>query len=369
MLEENQIRPVIKGSNSPYFGMGILGGLIGGVGWMVEWETMCWVGLGVIGLGLGMQLFSRFKRLELSESGIEVRRGQFGFKQRMDFDNIGTVFLQEERGKGGFSLMEKSLNTIHDWKKIKYVEIEFKGKKKYIPANDFNEDEFKNLARSIQYYLVEVNGSLSQKLERVRLKTNNYLEHDRKLWSDLRTSLYEACKSIYQANETLYTKQQVEEFEQDDSVVYHSIKQGNVLIYFQKDKFLPEIKREDVAMAADLVVTAKENLEVVNSRIASHEELLKRLDKLSVQIRSREKLQEVAEKIGSLQERNVSSQNRADVRNETEVIEQFELLTENINHAKTLEKSILLKENLSVFREMEEGEEILLKELNKKLKQ
>ncbi len=369
MLEENQIQPVIKGSNSPYFGMGILGGLIGGVGWMVEWETMVWIGLSVIGLGLGMQLFSRFKRVELSESGIKISRGQLGFKQKMDFSDIGEVYLQEERGKNGLFLMEKSLNTIHDWKKIRYVEIEFKGKKKYIPANDFDEKEFKDLVRSIQYHLVEANGSSSQKLERVRMKTILYLEHDRKLCSDLRTSLYEACKSIYQSNETLYTKQQVEEFEQDDSIIYHSIKQGNVLVYFRKDKFLPEIKREDVLMAADLVVTAKENLEVVNSRISSHEELLKRLDKLSVQIRSREKLQEVAEKIGSLQERNVSSQNRADVRNETEVIEQFELLTENINHAKTLEKSILLKENLNAFREMEEGEERLLKELNKKLKQ
>ncbi|MFT5617601.1 MAG: hypothetical protein ACI85I_000825 [Arenicella sp.] len=369
MMEENQIQPVIKGSNTPYLGIGILGSLIGTVGWMVEWEVMYLIGGTVICLGAGMQLLARFKKVSISEEGIEIRRGQLGFKQQMNFADIGAVYLQEERGKNGLFLMEKPLNTIHDWKKIRYLEIEVKGKKKYIPASDFEDEAFKELARSVQHHLIETNGSSSQKLGKVRLKTIRYLENDRKLCSDLRTSVYEACKSIYKSNETLYTKQQVEAFEQDKSIVYHSIKQGNVLIYFQKHQFLPEIKRENVEMAADLVVTAKENLEVVNSRIASHEELLKKLDKLAIQVRSREKLQEVAEKIGSLQERNLKSQTRPDIKLEAEVIEQFELLTENINHTQTLEKSILLKENLNAFREMEEGEERLLKELNKKLEE
>lgn len=367
MKEENEIQTTLQGSGKAYLVLGAVGAIILALGW--ESEIAFFIGATIIGLGAVSDLFTNFKRVEISENGIGVKRGRLGFKSNYRFENISSISLREERNGNGIALLEKNINTVSDWKKYKFLELEYSGKRKLIPIINYDSEELKRFVGTVQNYFVEANGSSSQKLEKVRSKTIQYLEKDRKLWSDLQTSLYEACKSIYKAHETLYSKTQVEEFDKDKSVIYHSIKQGNVLVYFKKDHFLPEIKPADASMASDLVLTAKENLEVVNSRINSHDALLNKLDRLSIQIRSREKLQQVAEKIDNLQQRNLKSQTRPDMKMEAEVIEQFELLTENISHTQTLEKSILLKENLIAFREMEEGEEMLLKELNQKLEE
>ena len=70
-----------------------------------------------------------------------------------------------------------------------------------------------------------------------------------------------------------------------------------------------------------------------------------------------------------LSQKNIGkSLNTEDLAYEVDVLEQFEQLTENIHKTETLERSLELKSHIEAFKDVQEGDDILLKEINRKLK-
>ena len=370
MTQEVTIAENIKGVNTPYYGMGLISSILGGIGYGFESNFFfgCAGAIGV--LGASLFLFGKFKNIKFLENGIVLRRGLIGWKQSFDFDKIERLQLIKERGQSGLDIISTDLQKIDNWKVYKYLTVQVKGKTVNISQNDFNELTFQQLAHSFQHYFLEANGSPSQKLERLQQKTEGYAEKDRKLRSEFEQSLYEACKSTFMPLETLYSSETIKELDQNPKVIFHTIKQGNVLVYFRSDQQLPQKKEKSVEVALSLIATIKENLNIVTSRLRSHEEVRQKLIRLGGQFRNRERLQYVANKVGQLQEKNMGHATQLpDLAFETEVIEQYEQLTEHIHNTETLEKSMELKEHLNLFKEINLEESQLLKEINKKLKE
>jgi len=370
MLYTDKIIEEFKGSDDPYLGLGLIGGVVGGLGFAFS-STVIWgISGAIMAFTLGMYLFGKSKKVKMLENGIELRVGQIGRKKWVDFQKVVNVKISKERNDKGLNLIGFDLTLVDNWELYKYISLEIEGEKvpMYFSDSDFSKNDFPALIRSIQHFFLEAKGTPLQKLESLKVKTANYVEHDKKLWSELQQSLYEACKSVYQPLETLYSRQSIDELDANPEILFHTIKQGNVLVYFQEDKVLHGVKETDAASVRNLIAAAKENIEIVDARLQSHQEVLSKLKRLSAQMRSRERLRNVASKIDELQQKNIgTSINYEDLAYEAEVIAQFEQLTEHIHSTETLEKSLILKTHIELFKDKDE-ESSTLKEINQKLK-
>lgn len=360
-----------KGRDTPYFGMAMIAAIIGGLGFLTGLSFLYWPGGLFLGGGALGYLLSKYKKVKFLPEGIHFSRGQLGIKKMLPFETIEAIHLKREREDSGQELMTLDLDSVEDWKTRKYISITVSNKKSPVSVshNEFATPEFERMVRSLQLAYLEAKGSPLQKANRVYQKTLNYIHDDRRMLSELQLSLQDAYRSVFRPFETLYKKETVEELDRDSEVLFHTIKQGNVLVYFKKGAYLSNIKQTSVDSAKNLISAAENNLEIVKTRLASHQEIKQKLERVRSQLKSRERLNNVANKLDKLQQQNINkSLEREDVEHEAEVLEQIELLTENIHNTETLEKSLVLKEHIELFRENVQGEEIMLKELNKKLK-
>ena len=367
-MTEIQERDIFKGRNTPYIGLGLFSGITGGLAMVLESSFLLWTAGIFLGLGAIGYLVGKYKSIRLLSEGIQLKRGQLGFKRQIPFELIESIVIKREREDIGEELMTFDLDRIDDWKNYKYLTISYKNKTHQIPQNEFETKEFAAFARNLQRVYLDAKGSPLQKADKVYQKTLNYISDDRRLHSELQLSLQEAYRSVFKPFETLYKKETISELDNDAEVLFHSIKQGNVLVYFKKGEYLPNIKETSIISAESLIEAAKNNLEIVETRLASHYKVKEKLERLKNQLKSRERLKNVANKLDELQQKNINkSLTRTDVEMEAEVLEQIELLTENIHNTETLEKSLVLKEHIALFKENVHEEEIMLKALNKKL--
>lgn len=361
-------KDTFKGSNSAYWGLCLFAGvsaLFGGLFDSTFFYTIGGLFLGGSSLGF---LLGKYKRIQLLPDTIKIVRGQIGFNKNIPFDQIERISLKKEQEEVTHELISYDLSTVEDWKKIKSLEIQLRKKKVSIPQNEFEEDEFKSLIIQLQQAHLEANGSPLQKVTQMQQTTLRYLREDKRLLAELNQSLLEAYRSVFQAFETLYTKDTVQELAQDSEVLFHTIKQGNVLMYFKEGHYLENIKHASIDSAKALIEAAHTNIDIVTTRLASHQEIKQKLERVRNQYQSRERIQDVASKLDKLQQRNINkSLKQEDHEYDAEVLAQLQLLTENIHNTETLEKSLVLKEHINLFKESLPEEEEVLKELNQKL--
>lgn len=191
------------------------------------------------------------------------------------------------------------------------------------------------------------------KLARLQHKNRIYLQEDQLLQNSLKSKLVEVFQSSY------HQRDHTDITETNRKIVYsHNVAQDNT-IYFIEDDYLPNLGSENIEMAENLISASFQNLEVVESRIKYYQKILNELDKIRFREDSKKTLNKIARDLQVLQDKNTSksieysltdvSTNDVDI--EAKIIRDLENLTQVVREANDLDKSLELKEHISIFRE------------------
>lgn len=361
-------RTTFSGSLSAYWGLSMFTGIAGGIAYGFDSVIMTVItGLFAAGTTYGF-LFSRFRKVVLADEKLVAARGLFNNKRVIDLNQVALTVSKETGGDGGTSLMKVDLEDVSDWEEYQHLQLRSTNDNKVIleiSRSDFDNEEFIALVKGVKRYTIEYCGTPLEKASHTYQQTELYLEKDKRLKKELLDTLNEAFMSVYEPFETLLSKAILEDLQKDQEVIFQAIKQGNVLVYYRKHKFKDGVSSHSIQVAENLIAATRENLEVVETRLSSHNEVKNRLQGIVNQLRSEQQLSDVASKLDRLQQQNTENPiNREDVAHDAEIITQIQELTERINQTETVEKSLVLKEHIKLVNQKDKHG---LKDLNKRL--
>lgn len=346
---------VFKGSRTAYIGIAIIASVLGSLGYALDMSVF--YGLTGIAAAIGAygSLFDRVSAVITHGDALQVLRGDLQRSMSIPLNSIKSMTLSVTKNKPepANAILDMNLDEVKFWEDFKYLVIEFAhGKKRFsIALNDFTESDFIAMVKGVKEQYLEEGATPAQKAQRVLQQTNKYIANDKHLRNELKTSLVAAYTAIYKPQETLLSKQVMQEMEEEPGVLFYTVKQGNVLLYFHKDKPRHDIDPGNIPIAQGLIETGHHNLEIVENRLASHEQVKERLERMVVRFEQQQSLDQVASKLNKLQQQNIETAVfKKDVSFEAEVVEQLHQLSQEIYSAQTLEQSQALIEHVKQLK-------------------
>jgi hypothetical protein len=203
-------------------------------------------------------------------------------------------------------------------------------------------------------------------------RCENYLKEDKLLINELKEAMNEAYSSIYQLH-TLHIDREGDELrlQKNDVIFSYQINEDNYHFYL-KENYKPSTEEAEIQTVEKLIKTSLYNIGIVEARIKVYQEILLELGQTQAKYLQRLKLQEIANKINHLQQRNIQQSDETDELSfDTQSIVQLELLTEKVKKAdlELYAETLIQHANLIKNNALDENQNnILLKHLDEKLK-
>ncbi len=350
-----------QGSNAAYWGLAAFTGIGAGLAYFFDSTVIAVIG-GIFGLiMLNGLLFSRFRKVMLGNEHILVKRGLLKGSSSIDLNSIEKIALGKENDKPGENILEIDLDKVQDWANLKYIQLWRKGASKpllSIDSTDFESEEFERMCKGLKQYYVESAGTPLQRAKVALAQTKKYLHTDKELRKDLIDTLNSTYVSVYKPFKTLLSKGIIESLKAEKGILYQAIQQGNVLMYFKEGEYREGIVEgsADLRMARKLIEATESNLDMVQARVDSHENVKQRLERTIGILEQKKSLTDMTKKLDALQQQNFNVDiDRKDVALEAEIIEQLQQLTEAIQRNESLDKSIELREQARLFNDRSEN--------------
>jgi len=173
----------------------------------------------------------------------------------------------------------------------------------------------------------------------------HYISEDEKLSQEFYQAMYEAYTSVYQTH-TLQVDRAGDELrlQKPDVLQYFSI--GNYQYhYFLKDQYLPNASREEKEVAENLITTSQKNIDTIKKRIEAYLTVKKQLEEQREKYLQRLKIQQLANRINTLQEKNLAQSSFDDQLSfDAEKVIQLSALTEQLHQSDLRHLSETLKQ-------------------------
>jgi hypothetical protein len=162
----------------------------------------------------------------------------------------------------------------------------------------------------------------------------HYISEDEKLSREFYQAMYEAYISAYQTH-TLQVDREGDELrlQKQDVLQYFSV--GNYTYhYFLKDSYLPNATQEEKEVAENLIATSQKNIDTIKKRIEAYLSVKKQLEEQKEKYLQRLKIQQLANRISTLQEKNLAQSSLDDQLSfDAEKVIQLSALTEQLHQS------------------------------------
>ncbi|MCU0451467.1 MAG: hypothetical protein MUC97_16755 [Bernardetiaceae bacterium] len=319
------------------------------------------------GLPVALQYFkTQVRSLHLSPDELVISRGHRGQERAtIALSNINRIEVTESQPPAGQP--RERVTTLLASQRPQYgrsavcVLHTVGGQKIELPAKYFTGDRFAEFVHLMQTTVRERQAALAQNpyqqvvthspaelriLEAA--KTNyQYLQEDRLLKAELESNLAEAYKTLY------HHYAATQSAPEHNAEPIFSFEEEGVKRFVLKNDFLSDLDPETKEIGLNLIQAGETNLAVVNTRINYYEKIDRELDKLRTKEHQRRKLQDVAEKLKGLQEKNTNKSIEQNVSQELNQqatwLAELEALTQQVAGLNDLEQSLVLREHISLF--------------------
>jgi hypothetical protein len=289
---------------------------------------------------------SEIKRVALVEKDPKYRRPT-------QKNEAATVLFEEKKSKHYDSEAKCIISTVSGQK--------YEIKSAYFPEGEFGEFlDFLTVAYDTKPTLptqqqTNRKGSVendfgNDKVEQVMHANIKRLQEDLQLKKAFEQNMIEAYKSMYRIRDGFDISKMV-----DINILYEFKNIDYSTSYVLEKDYLPELDEEGIEFGQNLIDTVRENLLLVEQRIAFYKKIDKELEKIKLQQQSRKKLQTIAQNLKDLQEKNTNkiideSFSGSDIDMETRVLSELEYLSQKVHNLDDIEKSIQLKEHIGLFK-------------------
>lgn len=344
----------LKAGNEVYWGLAMFSAGLGLLGYFFETQFVKNIFYGLTALLGGASVidmaFYQKKYTHFIANNIEILRGLVGRKEIISMNMVKKfdLFGDNNHHLGEIKTFDFENNT-NVIKKLKLTlqdhrEIDFN-------SYDYNNNTFLDFIKAFQQKHIEISSTQAEKLQFSATQCDNLIKQDKKLVMDLTEAMQEAYKSVYETH-IMYVQEEEKEFAREQiknlEAVYFYSYDNKTYYYFIKDNYLPSSEPEDVAMAQNLIETSLTNLALVENRIQAYKQVQQKMSKIIEKQLQRTKLQNVADKLSNLQQKNISNNGHQDeIHFDAEVFEQYSNMINQIQQVETAEQAEFLKEYIT----------------------
>jgi hypothetical protein len=318
----------------------------------------------------------QLKSILLTSDYLEFRIGLEERTQRVYLSEIKRVALieKEHRSYQRPQPKQEATTVLIEENQVKDYDPETKciistsnGKKYEIKSAYFPEGEFGEFLEKLQSayhgrtvipknpnfspHIDIVQTNATDRIEQVIYSNIKRLQEDLILKKEFEKNMIEAYKSIYRVRDAFDISKIA-----NIKTIYEFKNIDYSTSFILENDYLPELDEEGIEFGINLIDTAKENLALVEKRIAFYKKIDKELEKIKLQQQSHKKLQAVAQNLKDLQEKNTSkiieqsfTGNSIDL--ETRILNELEDLSQKVHNIDDLDNAILLKEHISLFKD------------------
>lgn len=173
----------------------------------------------------------------------------------------------------------------------------------------------------------------------------HYISEDEKLSQEFYQAMYEAYTSVYQTH-TLQVDREGDELrlQKQDVLQYFNV-ENDKYHYFLKDSYLPSATQEEKEVAENLIATSQKNIDTIKKRIEAYLSVKKQLEEQKEKYLQRLKIQQLADRINTLQEKNLAQSSLDDQLSfDAEKVIQLSALTEQLHRSDLRHLSETLKQ-------------------------
>lgn len=362
----NQETHNLQGSNGVYWGLVMFAGVTGFLGWWIDTPILEGIFYGITALLGGGAAFDKTfyqkHEVDILPEGLHIRRGLVQRTENILLNEIEKVELvgENEVLLGNFKDYDLENNNL----KIKKLRLILAKKSKNLSADrklefdsyDYEDIDFLAFVKFFQLWYKNITITEEEKLLSATQKSEKLLKNDKQLAAELVEAMQETYRSVYQTH-IIYTEQENKEFVKEQlknlAVLYSYTPDEKTYYYFLQDDFLPEIDETEKQTAQTLIDASLTNLAIVQNRIQAYRQVQEKLEKTVKKAIRQNKLQNVATKLGNLQERNMQHLNTTqNLDFEADVFEQLNELLQQIQKTETAEQAVFLKEYILEFEKL-----------------
>ncbi|GAB4120429.1 MAG: hypothetical protein OHK0057_10470 [Thermoflexibacter sp.] len=172
-----------------------------------------------------------------------------------------------------------------------------------------------------------------------------YISEDEKLSQEFYQAMYEAYISVYQTH-TLQVDREGDELRLQKQDVLQYFSMGNYKYhYFLKKDYLVNATQEEKEVADNLIATSQKNIDAIKKRIEAYSTVKKQLQEQQEKYLQRLKIQQLANRINTLQEKNLAQSSLDDQLSfDAEKVIQLSALTEQLHQSDLRHLSETLKQ-------------------------
>lgn len=249
------------------------------------------------------------------------------------------------------------------------LEILDRNKSYQIDSQWFEQIKFVEFLRIFQKKYVEESMTFAEKVQAIHAKCDQNMIKDQQLEKDLIDNLAKVYPTVYQPFSIDKKSRDTQEILKNPNIIFSHLSKENYYYYYLRNNFKREASRENIAIVENLLESTQKNLKIVKMRMESYKNVQQKLAQLKKEQQQKEQLKQAANRLSSLQAQNLQQNTQnTDLEFDSEVLGQLDELTSQISQIDTLEKSLFLNENLSIFSQNLDSDDEILKEINRKLK-
>jgi hypothetical protein len=340
----------LRASSAVYWGLGIMNLFFLGLAWFFDTALLEEIFFGIPSLiaiaGTVDIMFYQKRKTNFFSRQIEIIRGLAKRKELIAFENI-TKF--ELFGDNTAPLGElKKFDFEENKNIIKKLIIYTKDKDIEFNSYDYDDKKFREFLLFFQQKQIALTSTQTEKLQLSAQQCENLLKQERQLAVELTEAMQEAYKSVYETH-IMYAQQEDKEFIREQmknlDVIYHYSPDNKTYYYFVKNDYLQMTEAQNIEIANNLIETSLKNLALVENRIQAYKQVQAKLSKIVDQQMQRNQLKNVADKLNTLQQKNISKNiSQDDIHFDAEVFEQYSNMLNQIQQTETAEQAEFLKQ-------------------------
>ncbi len=260
-----------------------------------------------------------------------------------------------------------SINDVEDVDLPIEVFVQTDHQELTLSGEDFEVEAYIGFLNKLQEVYADLFKSPEEKIVEIEEKCKQALVKDQELKKSLLKNLKDIFSSIYRVY-SLSNGQSLSEVRED--VVFSSLTKHGYYVYFVRDRY-KDVGPENIEVAKNLIETSQANLDIVEARILSYHNVKDHLVKVKAEYKKKQELLKAAQKLEKLQNQNMENSASVDTGMaidgmDAKILSQLSDLTDSIRDVETLDKSLVLKEYVSLFEEYSFSYE-KVEELNKNL--
>ncbi|MCS7017836.1 MAG: hypothetical protein RMJ87_02575 [Cytophagales bacterium] len=189
-------------------------------------------------------------------------------------------------------------------------------------------------------------------IQAIMKENQAYLQADLELKMRLEQAQRQAYEMLYVPRDEFDRQKMV-----GQAIIAQFVDANQKNVYFFKDDYKQELEADEIEAGENLIQSANDNLQLVNARIESYQKIARELQRLTDKHIKRQQLNRLANNLKELQEENtartIQQNSLASIQlSETDfsTLEQLAQLNEQVAQADTLEKTLLLREHIALFK-------------------